>query len=483
MAHCSDLPKLLCGEIRNMRKFYLFPVLLAALALTACEDDSSSESGGCPDPGSSEQCHEPSDDVFEQACIQSGGTPVEGICVCSQVSCNEGVICNFKTRQCAGKEVSAGEPCKSGSDPICRQDKTDRTRGILLTCGEDGTYTERACDGGASCRSNTECGTCKNYDQVCENKVDGAEGKEIGSVMECQEGEPGKAIALCNNVSCRTDVPACGECVNGELKCTEDNNSNAIMYRCIDGKWERLRNRFDPLDPSYSCKKECRIDASLSDRNVNCFNKLDAHPEYCDGCDPCAGVGGYEFRAYDWEFNPCYDEAKCKALKAKEADKNDPDYLDPDYPPFRMTVNPKTFEVTDECKAKGGDCPAKKITGFNYLRGNKDSPSETFNFDLTNHTFHVSCNADMTRFGQCHNSLQTCINQSYHQNGYIIQCVKGALSDYDGNSDGIACNCVDEKNKSAVCYTRRNCFKNSTAVTGEALCKKPSGNDNEMDEL
>ena len=297
--------------------------------------------------------------------------------------------------------------------------------------------------------------------------------------MECQEGVPGKTVAICQDVSCRTDIPACGECINGDLKCTEDNNMNAIMWRCIDGKWERLHNKYDPIDPDYSSKAECRISASLADRNVSCFMELEEHPEYCDGCDPCAGVGGVEYWNYAWEFNPCYDEAKCKALKAREADFNDPDYLDPDYPPFRMPVNPATFELTEDCLAKGADCPAKSITGFNYLKYDASHGGEKFNFDLTNHTHHVSCNADKTKFGQCHNSLQTCINELYHQNGYIIQCINGSLSDYDGNSDGIACKCNDRNNTPSVCYTRKNCHKSSTAVTGPELCQWPSAADYE----
>ena len=453
-----------------------------------CDGEKSNEYETCH-----ECAHQPCGDekcdggtTFEDACKASGGTPAEGICVCGGVPCTNGGICQFgidpatcavecpPPDECLVKVE--GAPC-SLDNPLC---KPECKNGISLTC--DGTkYVKSECDGGNSCKSDTECGTCKNYEQICENKID-AEGKEIGTVMECQEGVPGKAIAMCSNVSCRTDIPACGECLNGELKCTEDNNANAIMYRCVEGKWERLRNKYDPIDPDYSCKKECRIDATLSDRNVNCFNELDAHPEYCDGCDPCAGVGGYEYRAYDWEFNPCYDEAKCKALRAKEADKNDPEYLDPDYPPFRMPVHPATYKATDACKAKGADCPAKEIEGYNYLRGAKEPPSEKFDFDLTNHTFHVSCNADMTRFGQCHNSLQTCINASYHQNGYMIQCVNGTLSDYDGNTDGIACTCKDDSNKSVVCYTRKNCFKNSTAVSGTELCTKPA-KDSEFDDL
>lgn len=171
--------------------------------------------------------------------------------------------------------------------------------------------------------------------------------------------------------------------------------------------------------------------------------------------------------------------AKCKALKTREADINDPDYLDPDYPPFRMPVNPATFELTEDCLAKGADCPAKSITGFNYLKYDASHGGEKFNFDLTNHTHHVSCNADKTKFGQCHNSLQTCINELYHQNGYIIQCINGSLSDYDGNSDGIACKCNDRNNTPSVCYTRKKCHKNSTAVTGPELCQWPSAGDYE----
>ncbi|MBQ9242976.1 MAG: hypothetical protein IJ165_07090 [Proteobacteria bacterium] len=412
--------------------------------------------------------------TFELACKASGGEAAGGICVCNGVGCERGIICNFNTKNCADKGIQAGDAC-TGNVSECHNN--DELVGQVMACNGSSFEVSECKDAmgsPVSCNHN-KCGTCKNYTQICENQLN-AERKEIGHVMECQEGVPGKTIAICQDVSCRTDIPACGECVNGELKCSEDNNANAIMFRCVNGKWERLRNKYDPIDPDYSCKPECRISASLADRNVKCFNELEAHPEYCDGCDPCAGVGGFEFRAYDWEFNPCYDEEKCAALKKAEPE-------DPDYPPFRMPVNPATYEVTEDCQAKGADCPAKRITGYNYLKGDKKVLQDTFDFDLTNHTFHVSCNADKTRFGQCHNSLQTCINEKYHQNGYIIQCVNGTLSDYDGNSDGIACKCVNEKSEGACCYTRANCFKNSTAVSGLEVCQKPKKADDEFEAL
>ena len=439
---------------------------------TVCDDGLVCNLGSKKCPEKSEECKgsegsEGSEDknncsteiVFDSACKASGGSPAEGICVCSKVSCGTGVICNFDTKQCADKQISDGDKC-DGNISYCQNDLD--FVGTVTAC--DGTsFVSRACkddkDNPVSCRGD-KCGTCKNYDQLCVNQPN-----QIGAVQECQEGVPGKTIALCNDVSCRTDIPACGECLNGSLRCTEDNDNNAIMWRCVDGLWERIHNRFDPADELYACPAKCRQDAPSYEREYDCDTTQ------CDSCDPCWGSDRSTFE----DINPCYDEERCKAIRAEE---------DKDYPPFRDYDT--MIRLNDRRTVK-------EVFGYNFNSvkgGDVMDRVEKFDLDLTNGKNRVSCNADGTKYGQCHNSLQICINQSFHERGYIVQCRSGKLAEYDNNpyndsnptnkGDGIACWCErTENNSKGCCYTRNSCFKNTSVTSGVELCKKPEKNDSD----
>lgn len=233
-------------------------------------DASVSSDASCPAPGEEQN--------FTAACKASGGTETDGICVCSKTICDVGIVCNFETKQCANAGEAGGE-CTEETPSVC----TNSPAGIGIVkecqnghkvnyscqtvscneagdaCGECNNISDEQscfnspnligqltkCSNGRkvkeSCGANScneyECGKCKNYTLVCEND----EETGVGEVRECQSGQSGKTFTKCPNVSCKGDTPACGECLNGELKCTEDSNNNAIMWRCIDGKWARLQ--------------------------------------------------------------------------------------------------------------------------------------------------------------------------------------------------------------------------------------------------
>jgi len=483
-------------------------------------DTDSSDSGSTdkPDSGdSSDTASETKSFDFDKSCKASGGTPTDGICVCSKAICDVGVVCNFETKQCA----NAGE---AGSDCTVDTPSTCTNSGIGIgivkecqnghkvnvscqtvscneagdACGEclnsqgttctnspsfigevteckNGKIVKKSCST-KSCNQG-ECGKCKNYEQFCENKLSD-KGEEIGRILECQEGKSGKQIADCVNVSCGTDLPACGECINNTTKCTEDNNNNAIMWRCADGKWKRLVNKYDPIDiENYKCPAECRIDALPEYKDIVCGEKIRLDPDLCLSCDPCVGVGDDDDIEHPetWsDYNPCHSNERCAQILAEE---------DPDYPPFRdYDTSLKLIERNAYTKATN---TMKEVFGYNF--NNHESVSdpsdreENFKLDLTNGRAHVSCNADKTYYGVCHNSLQICINEHYHTKGYIVQCANGALTDYDGKGDGIACHCESHGTSNAYgcCYTRSNCFKNSTAVAGHALCEKPGKEEND----
>ena len=436
--------------------------------------------------------------TFAGLCKASGGSEKDGKCVCKETACDGGVLCNTETKECANKdavEIECDDSYKStcSDSPVgigivkecvkgvfvnrscgtvsCNEDGTDCGECLndVQTCTEDknfkatvtrcekGKKVNESCDGKSCDPRDNGCGECTNYEHYCE---DSEEGK--GTVYECVAGEPKKAVTICGNKSCRKDKPICGECLNGELRCDNDINNNAIMYRCVDGQWERLHNKFDPLDKEYyKCPAACREGTDPQKMDYECDRSK------CSDCDPCWGepmIGSPP------NPNPCYDEERCKKILAEE---------DPDYPPFR------SFETKQKWKEliPSKKMAAKTVHGYNWNNhkpvSSPDERVEDFEFDLTNETRHVTCNIQGTYFGVCHNSLQTCINTSYHTGGYMVVCANGELVDEEKEGDGIACHCEDLGNKNAYgcCYTRSACFKSTN--WSRDRCAKPKNDEDD----
>ncbi|SHJ27140.1 hypothetical protein [Fibrobacter sp. UWP2] len=430
--------------------------------------------------------------TFADLCKASGGTAKDGACVCDEVSCDEGVLCNTKSKECANKDAveiecdaSYKNSCSNSPASIgivkecikgivvnrscgtvsCNEEGSDCGECLddVQTCTEDknfkatvtrcekGKKVTESCNGKSCDPRDNACGECTNYEHTCTNDETGK-----GTVYECVAGEAKKAVSICGNKSCRTDKAICGECLNGELRCDNDINNNAIMYRCVDGQWERLHNKYDPLDKdNYKCPVACREGYPIDKMIDQC------DMDQCSNCDPCWGepmIGSPS------NPNPCYDEERCKQILKDE---------DPDYPPFR------DFETKQKWKdlIPSKKMVAKTVHGYNWMNhktvSDPDERVEDFEFDLTNETRRVSCDALGTYFGVCHNSLQTCINTSYHKGGFMVVCANGELVDTDGNNDGIACNCEDLGNVNAYgcCYTRSACFKQTNWARDR--CAKP----------
>ena len=427
---------------------------------------------------------------FNDLCKASGGTAKDGACVCKETACDEGVLCNTKSKECANKDAveiecddSYKSTCSNSPASIgvvkecvkgvvvnrscgtvsCNEEGTDCGECLddVQTCAEDknfkatvtrcekGKKVTESCDGKSCDPRDNGCGECTNYEHTCTNDDEGK-----GTVYECVAGEAKKAVSICGNKSCRTDKAICGECLNGELRCDNDNNNNAVMYRCVDGQWERLHNKFDPLDKdNYKCPVACREGTDPQIMDYECdINQ-------CSDCDPCWGepmVGSPS------NPNPCYDEKRCKQILKDE---------DPDYPPFR------DFETKNKWKALIPEekMAVKTVTGYNwkdYTHTDVNDRVGPFEFDLTNETRRVSCNALGTYFGVCHNTLQTCINTSYHKGGFMVVCANGELIDEEKEGDGIACNCeITTNNAEGCCYTRSACFKQTN--WSRDRCAKP----------
>ena len=428
---------------------------------------------------------------FAKLCEGSGGTAKDGVCTCGSEICDIGALCNTVTKKCANIVTAADSECDDSYKSACSNSPAgvgivkECVKGVLVnrscntvSCNEEGTdcgecindvqtctedkkfkatvthcekgkkVTESCGDKSCDPRDNG-CGACTNYEHTCTNDEAGK-----GTVYECVAGEAKKAVSICGNKSCRTDKAICGECLNGELRCDNDINNNAVMYRCVDGQWERLHNKFDPLDKdNYKCPVACREGTDPQIMDYECdINQ-------CSDCDPCWGepmVGSPS------NPNPCYDEKRCKQILKDE---------DPDYPPFR------DFETKNKWKALIPEekMAVKTVTGYNwkdYTHTDVNDRVGPFEFDLTNETRRVSCNALGTYFGKCHNTLQTCINTSYHKGGFMVVCANGELIDEEKEGDGIACNCeITTNNAEGCCYTRSACFKQTN--WSRDRCAKP----------
>lgn len=428
---------------------------------------------------------------FVKLCEASGGKEKDGVCVCNEEICDVGSVCNTVSKKCANPISTAESECDDSYKSTCSDSPVgigivkECVKGVVVnrscgtvSCNEEGTdcgecvndmqtctedkkfhatvtrcekgkkVTESCGDKSCDPRDNG-CGECTNYEHTCTNDETGK-----GTVYECVAGEAKKAISICGNKSCRTDKAICGECLNGELRCDNDINNNAVMYRCVDGQWERLHNKFDPLDKDYyKCPVACREGTDPQKMENEC------DIDQCSDCDPCWGE---PMGVAPSNPNPCYDEERCKQILKDE---------DPAYPPFR------DFETKNKWKALIPEekMAVKTVTGYNwkdYTHTDVNDRVGPFEFDLTNETRRVSCNAQGTYFGLCHNTLQTCINTSYHKGGFMVVCANGELIDEEKEGDGIACNCeITTNNAEGCCYTRSACFKQTN--WSRDRCAKP----------
>ncbi|MBO7414041.1 MAG: hypothetical protein J6U20_10360, partial [Fibrobacter sp.] len=201
---------------------------------------------------------------FADLCKASGGKAKDGKCSCKNVTCDKGVLCNTKSKECANKDAieiecddSYKSTCSNSPASIgvvkecvkgvvvnrscgtvsCNEEETDCGECIndVQTCTEDkkfkatvthcekGKKVTESCDGNSCDPRDNGCGACTNYEHTCTN-----DDEEKGTVYECVAGEAKKAVSICGNKSCRTDKAICGECLNGELRCDNDNNNNAV---------------------------------------------------------------------------------------------------------------------------------------------------------------------------------------------------------------------------------------------------------------
>lgn len=182
------------------------------------------------------------------------GLKCEHLCTEGDVSCFDG-----KLQTCTSETWTTTKVCDAG----CAEDKKSCAKrcddgntlcvdGKLKTCSGGVYGGEKNCDNGASCKSETECGECKNHsDNICKND----EKTQAGHLETCVAGK----IVLgdkCQNYngslkySCEgeSEMTVCGTCLNDDKVCERRDGDDLFwVYLCTHGKWLK----------QYSCPNDC----------------------------------------------------------------------------------------------------------------------------------------------------------------------------------------------------------------------------------
>jgi hypothetical protein len=132
--------------------------------------------------------------------------------------------------------------------------------GELTTCVDDAVCETEACPDGNSCKDETECGECLNYEEKC-RESDSEWGvyqcrsgqwtylKACDHTITCENGDDGKGLITeclgkeCEIVeecsgSCNRNGTACGECHNSFKVCSDENTGGkpiGYVYLCQSG--------------------------------------------------------------------------------------------------------------------------------------------------------------------------------------------------------------------------------------------------------
>lgn len=234
----------------------LFLSVILVLSLNACGSEKSS---------------------FESACEESGGTLSENqLCICNNIPCAGGSLCNPITKACAATAECDGtwkkcvvlndgigysQECANGilsAQTVCPGNATcaDETRckdlttfscsnegevictdGALKTC-VNGKYSEKSpCPGNTNgCLSTTECGDCyyrtsTDFEVSCTNNNNGASYKQCTSNYTWSKSDD------YNYANCKNDQEL-GVCKNSYYQLTKgDANRSSIIQSCQNGSW------------------------------------------------------------------------------------------------------------------------------------------------------------------------------------------------------------------------------------------------------
>lgn len=132
---------------------------------------------------------------------------------------------------------------------------------------------EEACTNNYSCAADGKaCGTCINESKRC--VVDDTTG--IGHMEICVNGafEYIEKDKNCDNdASCSADGLACGTCLNGAMRCVDDETTGiGHMEKCVNGEFEYVEKDKN-CDHDNSCDTEANTCGECHNLDVICKNE------------------------------------------------------------------------------------------------------------------------------------------------------------------------------------------------------------------
>ena len=105
-----------------------------------------------------------------------------------------------------------------------------------------GKWEVHACPS-VSCTDGISCGKCHDGDIKCVNPldVDNFLGKATSYTAKCNNGT-WRLDTDCQNSSCNSFKTACGDCIDGDMRCSSNNEDKGQIQQCILGSWQSLFN-------------------------------------------------------------------------------------------------------------------------------------------------------------------------------------------------------------------------------------------------
>lgn len=311
--------------------------------------------------------------------------------------------------------------------------------GELTTCVDDAVCETEACPDGNSCKDETECGECLNYEEKC-RESDSEWGvyqcrsgqwtylKACDHTITCENGDDGKGLITecrgkeCEIVeecsgSCNRNGTACGEsgCLNYTKECRDDmltdSNGGGAIAECQFGKWEILSTCTD----AASCKDanncgECKngntkcVDVEVSNiMNKNCDYKGNCERDSNGNLKYYSATVGVKLLCYDGRWSDPNDLTRSSYCPPVEHT-----FKDYDYDRYRSWSTEMTHVFTGE---------------------------STYN------DFHYSsCHND--ECGECHNSFKVCSDENTGGKpiGYVYLCQSGVMTHYSTCTNNICKN-------------------------------------------
>ena len=309
--------------------------------------------------------------------------------------------------------------------------KDDGVKGELTTCVDDAVCEVEECPGGSSCKDETECGECRNYEEECR---DGDSGwgvyqcragkwtfqKACNQTVTCTNGNDGRGLLKtcvgdeCETVtcsgSCNRQGTACGEsgCIDYTMECRDDmlldSNGGGAIAQCQFGKWQIMSTCTD----GASCNKETGNCGECKNGNTKCENHeisgiMNKSCNYQGECETDSNGNLKYYSATIGVLVLCYD--------GRWSDYNDltrSSYCPPVNHTFQIYKN---YSLTDWSTAM----------------------TKVYRSATTYDDYHYSSchnSGAVSECGTCHNSFHVCGDEYYSNKlvGHIQNCQNGMLT-------------------------------------------------------